>query len=227
MESVSNWYEPHYFQLVKLLLLTVSLANLAASLLALVCHLLPCTSNAWLVTASLLSLSTSRCGHPTPLLLVEASLTLALMLLLLMAVLGRQAGLVGQQEVMLLGALMLIVGIVSWQIGEHYKEERKASWRMEMKLLTFNLTLLRFTMRRNCLILRPLNTATPLTKRPKKIPMFSKSSMQSTTIVIDSRNFQDLLTHNEMLQKINKFMSLLFYSTYISQSPRIQGHTSL
>merc|ERR1712192_5749 len=122
MESVSNWYEPHYFQLVKLLLLTVSLANLAASLLALVCHLLPCTSNAW-------------CGHPTPLLLVEASLTLALMLLLLMAVLGRQAGLVGQQEVMLLGALMLIVGIVSWQIGEHYKEERKIH--NEKKLLDF------------------------------------------------------------------------------------------
>jgi len=133
MESVSNWYEPHYFQLVKLLLLTVSLANLAASLLALICHLLPCTSNAWLVTVSLLSLSTFRCGHPTPLLMVEASLTLALMLLLLMAVLGRQAGLVGQQEVMLLGALMLIVGIVSWQIGEHYKEERKASLRMEKK----------------------------------------------------------------------------------------------
>jgi len=135
MESVSNWYEPHYFQLVKLLLLTVSLANLAASLLALVCHLLPCTSNAWLVTASLSSLSNCRCGHPTPLLLVEASLTLALMLLLLMAVLGRQTGLVGQQEVLLLGALMLIVGIVSWQIGEHYKEERKIH--NEKKLLDF------------------------------------------------------------------------------------------
>jgi len=122
MESVSNWYEPHYFQLVKLLLLTVSLANLAASLLALVCHLLPCTSNAW-------------CGHPTPLLLVEASLTLALLLLLLMAILGRQAGLVGQQEVLLLGAVMLVVGLVSWQIGEHYKEERKIH--NEKKLLDF------------------------------------------------------------------------------------------
>jgi len=122
MESVSNWYEPHYFQLVKLLLLTVSLANLAASLLALVCHLLPCTSNTW-------------CGHPTPLLLVEASLTLALLFLLLMAVLGRQAGLVGQQEVLLLGAVMLVVGLVSWQIGEHYKEERKIH--NEKKLLDF------------------------------------------------------------------------------------------
>jgi len=122
MESVSNWYEPHYFQLVKLLLLTVSLANLAASLLALVCHLLPCTSNAW-------------CGHPTPLLLVEASLTLALVLLLLMAILGRQAGLVGQQEVLLLGAVMVTVGIISWQIGEHYKEERKIL--NEKKLLDF------------------------------------------------------------------------------------------
>merc|ERR1719209_1562662 len=122
MESVSNWYEPHYFQLVKLLLLTVSLANLAASLLALVCHLLPCTSNAW-------------CGHPTPLLLVEASLTLALMLLLLMAILGRQAGLVGQKEVLLLGAVMVTVGIISWQIGEHYKEERKIL--NEKKLLDF------------------------------------------------------------------------------------------
>ena len=49
MESVSNWYEPHHFQLVKLLLLTVSLANLAASLMALICHLLPCTSNTWFV----------------------------------------------------------------------------------------------------------------------------------------------------------------------------------
>jgi len=135
MESVSNWYEPHYFQLVKLLLLTVSLANLAASLLALICHLLPCTSNAWLVTASSLSLATFRCGHPTPLLLVEASLTLALMLLLLMAILGRQAGLVGQKEVLLLGAVMVTVGIISWQIGEHYKEERKIL--NEKKLLDF------------------------------------------------------------------------------------------
>ena len=49
METVSNWYEPHHFQLVKLLLLTVSLANLAASLMALICHLLPCTSNTWFV----------------------------------------------------------------------------------------------------------------------------------------------------------------------------------
>ena len=49
MESVSNWYEPHHFQLVKLLLLTVSLANLAASLMALICHLLPCTRNTWFV----------------------------------------------------------------------------------------------------------------------------------------------------------------------------------
>ena len=61
-------------------------------------------------------------------LLVEASLTLALLLLLLMAILGRQAGLVGQQEVLPLGAAMLIIGVVSWQIGEHYKEERKVSW---------------------------------------------------------------------------------------------------
>ena len=61
-------------------------------------------------------------------LLVEASLTLALLLLLLMAILGRQAGLVGQQEVLHLGTAMLIIGVVSWQIGEHYKEERKVSW---------------------------------------------------------------------------------------------------
>ena len=61
-------------------------------------------------------------------LLVEASLTLALLLLVLMAILGRQAGLVGQQEVLHLGAAMLIIGVVSWQIGEHYKEERKVSW---------------------------------------------------------------------------------------------------
>ena len=61
-------------------------------------------------------------------LLVEASLTLALLLLLLMAILGRQAGLVGQQEVLHLGTAMLIIGVVSWQIGDHYKEERKVSW---------------------------------------------------------------------------------------------------
>jgi len=69
------------------------------------------------------------------LLLVEASLTLALLLLLLMAILGRQAGLVGQQEVLHLGAAMLIIGVVSWQIGEHYKEERKIH--NEKKLLDF------------------------------------------------------------------------------------------
>ena len=215
MESVSNWYEPHYFQLVKLLLLTVSLANLAASLLALVCHLLPCTSNAWLVTASLLSLSTSRCGHPTPLLLVEASLTLALLLLLLMAVLGRQAGLVGQQEVLLLGAVMLVVGLVSWQIGEHYKEERKASWHIDMTFSPSYLTLPRFTMRRNCLILKPLNTATPLTKKLRKISMSNRSSMQIKTMEMttDHRNFQDLQTRREMLQKSNKNL-FVFYLVF-------------
>jgi len=52
-----------------------------------------------------------------------------------MAILGRQAGLVGQQEVLHLGAAMLIIGVVSWQIGEHYKEERKIH--NEKKLLDF------------------------------------------------------------------------------------------
>ena len=51
---------------------------------------------------------------------------------LLMAILGRQAGLVGQKEVLLLGAVMVTVGIISWQIGEHYKEERKVSWRWKL-----------------------------------------------------------------------------------------------
>ena len=76
MERVSSWYSPHSFHLVKLLLLTVSLANLASSLLCLLCHCLPGSRHFW-------------CGHPTPLLLVEGGLTLALLLLLLMMVLGR------------------------------------------------------------------------------------------------------------------------------------------
>ena len=112
MEAVSAWYEPHAFQLVKLLLLTVALANLVAALLALLCHGLPCTGRVW-------------CGHPTPLLLVEAALTLALLLLLLMLVLGRRGGLLGQQEAGWLAAVMFGIGFASWIIGDHYREERR------------------------------------------------------------------------------------------------------
>ena len=133
-----------------------------------------------------------------------------------MAVLGRQAGLVGQQEVLLLGAVMLVVGLVSWQIGEHYKEERKASWRIDMKFSSSYLTLPRFTMRRNCLILKPLNTATPLTRKLGKISMSNRSSMQIKTMEMttDHRNFQDLQTRREMLQKSNKNF-LVFYLVFV------------
>ena len=109
---MSDWYEPHSFQLVKLLLLTASLANLAASVLALVCQAVEGSRRVWY-------------GHPTPLLLVEAGLTLALLLLLLMVVLGRREGLLQQEQALSLGVAMVGLGLVSWTIGEHYRRERQ------------------------------------------------------------------------------------------------------
>ena len=115
MEVVSSWYSPHSFQLVKLLLVTVSLALLVTCSLALLCQGLESWSRrVW-------------CGHPTPLLLVEASLTLALLLLLLMLVLGRQDGLLGQGQALHLGLGMLGVGTLGWLVGGHYTEERRVS----------------------------------------------------------------------------------------------------
>eukprot|EP00092_Neocalanus_flemingeri_P018803 GFUD01020361.1.p1 GENE.GFUD01020361.1~~GFUD01020361.1.p1 ORF type:complete len:250 (-),score=72.05 GFUD01020361.1:178-927(-) len=115
MHPVSGWYEPPTYQMVKLIIITVSLLNLSASFLALFCHMLySCgnTSSFWLC-------------HPTPLLLVEGGLTLALAQTVIMIFLGRQSGLMDTQQMMMVGLYMIMLMTVSWVVGEHYQAEQK------------------------------------------------------------------------------------------------------
>ena len=115
MHPVSGWYEPHTYQMVKLIIITVSLINLSTSFLALFCHMFyscGCNSSFWLC-------------HPTPLLLVEGGLTLALVKTLIMIFLGRQSGLMGTQDMLMMGMYMLILVTISWVVGEHFQREKK------------------------------------------------------------------------------------------------------
>ena len=115
MHPVSGWYEPHTYQMVKLIIITVSVLNLATSFLALFCHMLySCGLN-----------STFWLCHPTPLLLVEGGLTLALVKMLVMIFLGRQSGLMGVQDMMMVGLYMVMLISVSWVVGEHFQREKK------------------------------------------------------------------------------------------------------
>merc|ERR1719347_1038 len=88
MHSVSGWYEPHTYQVVKLIIITVAILNLVASSLALFTHMLysfGLNSTFWLC-------------HPTPLLLVEGELTLAFIKMIIMIFLGRKSGLMGTED---------------------------------------------------------------------------------------------------------------------------------
>merc|ERR1719369_1122060 len=115
MHHVSGWYETPTYQMVKLMVITVSLINLSTSFLAVFCHLLySCGHNSsfWLC-------------HPTPLMLVEGGLTLTLVMAVVMIFLGRQSGLMVTQEMMMVGLYMLILIFMSWIIGEHYQQEKE------------------------------------------------------------------------------------------------------
>ena len=124
MHPVSGWYEPHTYQIVKLIIITVSILNMVASSLALFSHMLySCGHN-----------STFWLCHPTPLLLVEGGLTLAFVQMIIMIFLGRQSGLMGTQDMLMAGIYMVLLISVSWVVGEHFQKEKKL---FEDKLLSY------------------------------------------------------------------------------------------
>ena len=124
MHPVSGWFEPHTYQMVKLIIITVSFINLLVTVLALFSQLLySCGHNPsfWLC-------------YPTPLLLVEAGLTLAMIKTFIMIFLGRQSGLMSTKDMLVATFYMMILVSVSWIIGEHFQREKKM---FEEKLIEY------------------------------------------------------------------------------------------
>jgi len=124
MLPVSSWYESHVYQIVKLTILTVSLLNLLTCSLCLVCQALYSCGLApslWLC-------------HPTPLLLIELSLTLTIVQALVMIVLGRLSGLMPTAHLLNMSVYFLILMALSYLVGDHYQREKKQA---EEKLVEY------------------------------------------------------------------------------------------
>ena len=135
MLPVSSWFQPHVYQLVKLSLVTVSLISLLASALALLSHALYSTGHSALWPACWL-------GHPTPLLLVELSVTLSLAQALAMIFLGSPvvSGLMGTQGmIQVSGYFLFLMGIFSL-VGNLYKVEREMAEEKAMEYETVIIT---------------------------------------------------------------------------------------
>ena len=135
MLPVSSWFQPHVYQLIKLSLVTVSLVSLLASALAILSHALYTTGH---------SLHWPACwlGHPTPLLLVELSVTLSLAQALVMIFLGSPvvSGLMGTQGmVQVTGYFLFLMGIFSL-VGNLYKVEREMAEEKAMEYETVIIT---------------------------------------------------------------------------------------
>ena len=124
MTPVSSWYESHVYQVIKLTILTVALLNLLTTSLC------------------LLSQSLYSCGrspgfwlcHPTPLLLVELSLSLTIVQALLMIVLGRTSGLMLFSDLIKMSVYFLTLMVLSYLVGDLYQREKKQA---EEKLVEY------------------------------------------------------------------------------------------
>ena len=115
MTPVSSWYESHVYQVIKLTILTVSLLNLLTT------------------TICLLSQSLYSCGrspsfwlcHPTPLLLVELSLTVSIVQALAMILLGRLSGLMLFSDLVKMSVYFVTLMVLSYLVGDLYQREKK------------------------------------------------------------------------------------------------------
>ena len=124
MAPVSRWYESHVYQVIKLTILTVSLLNLLTTSLC------------------LLSQSLYSCGlspsfwlcHPTPLLLVELSLTVTIVQTLAMILLGRLSGLMLFSDLVKISVYFLTLMVLSYLVGDLYQREKKQA---EEKLVEY------------------------------------------------------------------------------------------
>lgn len=117
MNPVTSWYQPHIYQIVKLTILTVSLLNLLTSTLCLASHCLYSCG---------LSPSCWLC-HPTPILLVEVSLTLTMAQALLMIFLGRFSALMQTGDVLKVSLYILVLMGLSYRVAGYYQTERSAA----------------------------------------------------------------------------------------------------
>ena len=115
MVPVTSWYLPHVYQIVKLTIFTVSLLNLLTSSLCLVSQCLySCglPSSIWLL-------------HPTPILLVEISITLTMCQALLMIFLGRLSALMQTGDLLKMSLYLLLLMAFSYLVGDYYQKERR------------------------------------------------------------------------------------------------------
>ena len=124
MTPVSSWYEAHVYQVIKLTVLTVSLLNLLTTSLC------------------LLSQSLDSCGHspsfwlchPTPLLLVELSLTITIVQALVMILLGRLSGLMLFSDLIKMSVYFVSLMVLSYLVGDLYQKEKRQA---EEKLVEY------------------------------------------------------------------------------------------
>ena len=124
MVPVSSWYESHVYQVIKLTILTTSLLNLLTTGLCLLAQsLYSCgrSPSFWLC-------------HPTPLVLVELSLTVTILQALAMILLGRLSGLMLFSDLVKMSLYFLTLLVLSYLVGGLYQREKQQA---EEKLLEY------------------------------------------------------------------------------------------
>ena len=124
MTPVSSWYESHVYQVIKLTILTTALLNLLTTGLCLLAQSLESCS---------VSPSFWLC-HPTPLLLVELSLSVSIVQALAMIVLGRLSGLMLFSDLGKMSVYLLTLMVLSFLVGDLYKKEKEQA---EEKLVEY------------------------------------------------------------------------------------------
>lgn len=114
MTAFSNGYSPVTFQVVKLILLAVSLINILTSGPALLCTLLH--SERW---------CRCWCCHPTPLKLAEAALGLTTVLVMVIILLGDRDTRLSLPNFLAGLALVLLSMLASWALSDFYRMEKE------------------------------------------------------------------------------------------------------
>ena len=131
MLPVSSWFQPHVYQMIKLTVLTVSLISVLTCTLAVMGQsLYSCghTPTFWLC-------------HPTPLLLVELSLMLAMAQVMVIMFLGSPlvSGLMDAGAMTKIAIYFMILMMIFSLVGNHYKEEKRIA---EEKMMEYETVLI-------------------------------------------------------------------------------------
>ena len=132
MLPVSSWFQPHVYQMVKLTIVSVSLISVLTCTLAVMGQsLYSCghTPSFWLC-------------HPTPLLLVELSIMLAMSQVMVIMFLGSPmvSGLMDAGAMTKMAIYFMILMMIFSLVGNHYKEEKRIAEEKMMEYETVVVT---------------------------------------------------------------------------------------